>query len=274
MDGRGLIQITGYRGSDLDFILAPAGREEAERLGLGLAYAVAGSTLEVYHADRLGSVRVLTDDTGTVTDTYRYYESGLPTASSGSSDQPFRFTGEPTDPTGLSYLRARYYDPTLGRFLARDTWAGNPQECQTLNRYAYALNDPTTRVDPSGLKSNVLDIALKCGNALGQVVLEGYSAGSTAIWGYEAFAGGELTGPGDLLLVAGTALNGYVTLNNWDWTQQSVAYCFGLRDSAPDASSASAPEFPIPPIFPGGGMSLPDMERLLNSLPRLVPALP
>ncbi len=130
--------------------------------GLDLAYNVAGSPLEVYHADRLGSVRLLTDETGSVTDTYRYDESGIPTASSGSSDQPFRFTAEPTDATGLSYLRARYYDPAQGRFMARDAWAGNPKECQTLNRYAYALNDPTTRIDPSGLKSQVLDQGGSC----------------------------------------------------------------------------------------------------------------
>ncbi len=124
--------------------------------GLGLAFNITGSTLEVYHVDRLGSVRMMTDDTGAVTDTYRYDESGVPTVSSGTSVQPFRFTGEPLDATGLTYLRARYYDPGIGRFLARDQWAGNPRECQTLNRYAYALNDPTTRVDPSGLKSQVL----------------------------------------------------------------------------------------------------------------------
>jgi uncharacterized protein RhaS with RHS repeats len=71
--------------------------------GLGLAYAVAGTAIEVYHADRLGSVRALTDAAGAVVATYRTDEWGMPTATTGSSNQPFGFTGEPADSTGLTY---------------------------------------------------------------------------------------------------------------------------------------------------------------------------
>jgi RHS repeat-associated protein len=124
--------------------------------GLGLAYAVNGSSLEVYHTDRLGSIRALTDATGSVSATYRTDEWGTVTAQTGSSTQPFGFTGEPRDATGLTYLRARYYDPALGRFLSRDPWPGTPSSCQTLNRYVYGGNNPATFGDPSGLKSQVL----------------------------------------------------------------------------------------------------------------------
>lgn len=93
--------------------------------GQGLAYAVSGTTIEVYQTDRLGSVRAITDAAGAVTATYRTDEFGIPTASTGTSSQPFTFTGEPHDATGLTFLRARYYDPSLGRFMSRDTWAGN-----------------------------------------------------------------------------------------------------------------------------------------------------
>jgi RHS repeat-associated protein len=93
--------------------------------GQGLAYAVSGTTLEVYHTDRLGSVRAITDAAGAVTATYRTDEFGIPTATTSTSSQPFAFTGEPRDGTGLSYLRARYYEPSLGRFLSRDTWPGH-----------------------------------------------------------------------------------------------------------------------------------------------------
>ncbi len=112
--------------------------------GLGLAYAVNGSSLEVYHTDRLGSIRALTDATGSVSATYRTDEWGTVTAQTGSSTQPFGFTGEPRDATGLTYLRARYYDPALGRFLSRDPWPGTPSSCQTLNRYVYGGNNPAT----------------------------------------------------------------------------------------------------------------------------------
>jgi YD repeat-containing protein len=56
--------------------------------GQGLAYNVAGTALEVYHADRLRSVRLLTNGAGTVTATSRFDEWGIPTSSTGSSSQP------------------------------------------------------------------------------------------------------------------------------------------------------------------------------------------
>ena len=121
--------------------------------GLGLAYAVSGSTIEVYHTDRLGSVRAITDATGAVTASYRTDEWGVPTSSTGSSTQLFRYTGEPQDATGLNYLRARYYDPSVGRFLTRDSVGASFTRVGGLNRYAYGDNDPTTRTDPTGHSS-------------------------------------------------------------------------------------------------------------------------
>jgi RHS repeat-associated protein len=118
--------------------------------GLGLAYAVQGSTIEVYHADRLGSVRNLSDGTSAIAATYRADEWGVPVVSTGSSTQPFAFTGEPRDATGLTYLRTRLYDASLGRFMSRDTWTGSLSRAQTLNRCAYATNNPVTYSDPTG----------------------------------------------------------------------------------------------------------------------------
>jgi len=53
--------------------------------------------------------------------------------------------------TGLHYLRARYYDPELGRFLTRDPVCGSPNDPQSLNRYAYVGNNPVNLTDPTGL---------------------------------------------------------------------------------------------------------------------------
>jgi RHS repeat-associated protein len=122
--------------------------------GVGLAYAASASGIEVYQLDRLGSVRAITDASGSIVATYRTDEFGNPTATTGSSTQPYRFSGEPRDGTGLIYLRARYYDPSIGRFMSRDYFAGSLARCQTLNRYSYALNNPATLVDPSGLTPN------------------------------------------------------------------------------------------------------------------------
>ena len=61
------------------------------------------------------------------------------------------FTGEQRDPeTGMYYLRARYYDPEIGRFITRDTWPGDQQRPMSLNKYMYAEGNPVVFVDPSG----------------------------------------------------------------------------------------------------------------------------
>lgn len=70
---------------------------------------------------------------------------------SGSSGQPFLFTGEQTDEAlGTVYLRARYYDPKTGRFISPDMWLGDARMSQTLNRYAYVTNNPVNLTDVTG----------------------------------------------------------------------------------------------------------------------------
>jgi RHS repeat-associated protein len=60
------------------------------------------------------------------------------------------YTGAVMDPSGLIYLQARYYDPQLGRFLSTDPNDPDPQTGTNFNRYAYAEDDPYTRIDRSG----------------------------------------------------------------------------------------------------------------------------
>jgi len=67
---------------------------------------------------------------------------------SGSQPNSFQFAGQQTDPTGLQYLRAGYYDPSTGSFLSRDPlstmpqWSGSP--------FGYAVANPSSNVDPTG----------------------------------------------------------------------------------------------------------------------------
>jgi len=68
----------------------------------------------------------------------------------------YGFTGREPDETGLVYYRARYYEPTLGRFVSMDP-AGMPDG---VNRYAYVGNDPVGMVDPSGMVALVQDISM------------------------------------------------------------------------------------------------------------------
>ncbi|MFY1695204.1 RHS repeat-associated core domain-containing protein [Solwaraspora sp. WMMA2101] len=60
------------------------------------------------------------------------------------------FVGGTKDPTGLTHIGARQYDPALGRFISVDPLV-NPGDPQTLNGYAYGNNNPTSFSDPTGL---------------------------------------------------------------------------------------------------------------------------
>jgi RHS repeat-associated protein len=81
--------------------------------------------------------------------------------STGSANSSLGFAGEWTNPTdGTVYLRARHYQPALGRFLQRDSFPGVPMRPQSLNRYAYAENNPVRFTDPSG---HFLDTLLDVG---------------------------------------------------------------------------------------------------------------
>jgi RHS repeat-associated protein len=64
---------------------------------------------------------------------------------------PFTFTGREFDSeSGLYYFRARYYFPSIGRFLQKDGYAGSIGSPLSFNRYAFNMNDPINRIDPSG----------------------------------------------------------------------------------------------------------------------------
>lgn len=53
------------------------------------------------------------------------------------------------------YLRARYYQPAMGRFLTRDTYTGESDDPESLHLYTYCENDGVSMVDPSGHDSYV-----------------------------------------------------------------------------------------------------------------------
>ncbi|HEY1296589.1 MAG TPA: RHS repeat-associated core domain-containing protein, partial [Chloroflexota bacterium] len=117
----------------------------------GLAYSVdTNNAVLVSHTDGLGSIRALTDVSGTLVQTYRTDAYGVPTQTQGSATQRFQYTGELGDENGLVDLRARMYDPVLGRFLQRDSVFGFRGSPTSLNRFAYSVNNPTTYKDPSG----------------------------------------------------------------------------------------------------------------------------
>jgi RHS repeat-associated protein len=97
--------------------------------------------------DALGSTLALTDSSAVVQQKYAYEPYGEMT-STGSSNNPYQFTGRENDSTGLYYYRARYYSPRLKRFISED-----PKGLAAgLNSYAYVGGNPVSLVDPNGLE--------------------------------------------------------------------------------------------------------------------------
>jgi RHS repeat-associated protein len=110
-----------------------------------------GTTSSYYIHDALGNVAGLTDAAGVQTDRYRYDAWGAPTATTGSTPNPFRYRGQWYDPsTALTYLRARHYSPGVGRFLTRDVAPFEVDDPVDLNRYTYAGGSPIDFYDPTG----------------------------------------------------------------------------------------------------------------------------
>jgi RHS repeat-associated protein len=108
-------------------------------------------TVSFYGYDGFGSVRQLTDKTGAVTDAYEYDAWGNTINSAGTTPNNYLYRGEQFDSDlGFYYLRARYFNPVTGRFVTRDSKAGNPRGPATLHKYLYADGDPVNGRDPSG----------------------------------------------------------------------------------------------------------------------------
>ena len=107
-------------------------------------------TTSYYQQDGLGSVTSLSNSAGTVAETYAYDSYGKLTASTGTLVNSFQYTGREFDSeTGIYYYRARYFDPSAGRFLSQDPirFGGGT------NFYAYTRNNPAVRTDPFGYYS-------------------------------------------------------------------------------------------------------------------------
>jgi RHS repeat-associated protein len=118
----------------------PAG-VETERGSSGTTYPL---------SDAIGSLRAISDPTGSVIGSASYDAYGDPRSKTGVQSS-FGYAGEQTDATGLINLRARNYDPTTGRFLQSDSVQPNAPGTQGLALYPYAAGNPVNNTDPSGM---------------------------------------------------------------------------------------------------------------------------
>ncbi len=101
--------------------------------------------------DGLGSTRILTDASGVVQNSYGYQAFGELDYQYGAIENNYLFTGEQYDNNvGFYYLRARYYNPGIGRFHNMDVFPGMQFEPKSLHKYLYTHADPINNIDPSG----------------------------------------------------------------------------------------------------------------------------
>lgn len=123
--------------------------------GNDLVYADKGENTEktYYVTDMHGNVVQLLDEAGNVTKTYEYDSFGNEVKPEKKDENPYRYCGEYYDKeTEEVYLRARYYEPSVGRFITRDTYTGESDEPLSLHLYTYCENDGVNAWDPSGHK--------------------------------------------------------------------------------------------------------------------------
>ena len=111
-------------------------------------YDVGGA--EYFLGDALGSVRQLTDTAGDVTLAKSYQPFGNVMQSAGTGSSSYGFTNEWIDGNGLIYLRARYYEPGIGRFISKDEFPGDKTNPLSYNAYLYGQDNPIIYTDPSG----------------------------------------------------------------------------------------------------------------------------
>lgn len=181
----------------------PDGSKTFYVYGPGLLYEesfnAAGTSLATrsYHYDQVGSTVALSDAAGAVTGRLEYTAYGVMSFTTGIVDTKFRFVGSygvQTDlGTGLLQMRARWYSPSLGRFLSEDPigFGGG------MNWHAYCGGDPLMRVDPEGTFAHIL-IGAGIGGVVGvgsqfiSDLIRGETSGFNQYAG--AFVGGAVTG--------------------------------------------------------------------------------
>jgi RHS repeat-associated protein len=118
--------------------------------------------------DHLGSASVTLDSSGSSIAEARYYPFGETRFSTGTipTDQRFQGQREVSGLGGLMQFGARFYLPRIGRFASADSIVPNFANPQSLNRYAFVLNNPLKYIDPTGHTSACANSAIadpECG---------------------------------------------------------------------------------------------------------------
>jgi RHS repeat-associated protein len=124
--------------------------------GRGLIAQINPADTLYYHYDVRGSTIALTNPSADVTDAYAYSPFGTILNEQGTTGNPYKYVGRfglMNEGNGLEYIRVRYYNSSLGRFITKDSYLGSDTNSQSRHRYVYALNNPIRLVDVSGFSA-------------------------------------------------------------------------------------------------------------------------
>jgi RHS repeat-associated protein len=118
-----------------------------------LAMATPANQVYCYHFNATGSTVAVSDSGGSIVSSYAYDAFGNITGQQEAAGltQPFKYVGQygvMSEPNGFYYMRARYYDPKVGRFISEDPIGFDAGD---VNLYAYVGNNPVMSIDPNGL---------------------------------------------------------------------------------------------------------------------------
>ena len=101
------------------------------------------------YGDELGSVSAVADASGSLVSTTLYEPWGTTRYENGDDITEYGYTGQMHE-GDIYFYYARWYDPTIGRFMQADIIVPSPQGIQGFDRYAYVNNNPMRYTDPSG----------------------------------------------------------------------------------------------------------------------------
>ena len=136
----GIVKKRYIRGNDLVYVDKEADKDSGKF-----------EDKQYYVTDSHGNVVQLTNVDGKIIKTYEYDSFGNEVNLDKKDENPFRYCGEYYDKeTEEIYLRARYYQPTVGRFLTRDTYTGESGDPLSLHLYTYCGNDGMNKCDVDG----------------------------------------------------------------------------------------------------------------------------
>jgi RHS repeat-associated protein len=160
-DGEGLRYETEENGKVIRFLfdrgeLAQENREDDKisyvRGHRAISLSRNGEDRNYYVQDEMGSTLFLLDQAHEIRKTYRYDAFGNILKETGDIPNRLTYTGQIYDGAAIQYyLRARFYNPAIGRFIQEDTYRGDG-----LNLYAYCANNPVVYYDPSGYTETTL----------------------------------------------------------------------------------------------------------------------